>query len=61
MSTLVAAVKERIKSEQKKIPFEKPVLDAMELADKFESVKPEEYVLPLDAMAGFRVPVKSES
>jgi hypothetical protein len=33
--------------------FSPAVLDALRLADLFEDVRPQEYVLPLNAMAGF--------
>jgi hypothetical protein len=40
---------------QKNIFFDSAVIEAMRLADLFESIKPQEYILPLDAMAGFPV------
>ena len=33
--------------------FSPALLEAIRLADMFESVKPEAYILPLDALAGF--------
>lgn len=59
MTSLVKAVKDRVLSAQEDIPFDQAIIDAMELAEKFEAIKPEEYVLPLDAMAGFRVGTKA--
>ncbi|OYW63034.1 MAG: hypothetical protein B7Z40_15695 [Bosea sp. 12-68-7] len=34
--------------------FSPEVLDALRLCDIFESVRPEEYLTPIDALAGFR-------
>jgi hypothetical protein len=40
--------------------FSPEALDALRLSDIFESVRPQEYVLPLDAMAGFPRHVSSD-
>jgi hypothetical protein len=40
--------------------FTPEALDALRLSDLFESVRPQEYVLPLDAMAGFPRHVPSD-
>ncbi len=63
-STLSEKVQARIigsEYEQKNILFGPAVIDAMRLADLFESVKPQEYILPLDAMVGFPVVAKYSS
>ncbi len=48
---------ERVKRVREKLSkdagLSKEALDAIALADKFPSVQPDVYVLPLDAMAGF--------
>jgi hypothetical protein len=58
---LAKAVLKRLKQvgEKKRPMFDKAAVEAMQLADKFETVKADEYVLPLDAMAGFRIPLKA--
>ena len=43
---------------QKKFLCDPAVKEAMRLADLFEDIKPSEYILPLDAMAGFPVQTK---
>lgn len=55
MSALAEAVKTKMNAEKNKGLFDENVLDAMKLADQFKDVTPEEYILPLDAMAGFKV------
>jgi hypothetical protein len=62
-STLATKVRERIAAsvpEQQNVLFSPAVVDAMKLADMFESIKPQEYILPLDAMVGFPAMAKSE-
>ncbi|MBI1187663.1 MAG: hypothetical protein GC206_10110 [Alphaproteobacteria bacterium] len=53
--SLAMAVQKRIKEAEDAPLFDDAVVEAMRLADRFEAVKAEEYVLPLDALAGFRV------
>lgn len=55
MPALVEAVRKKVRDEKNKRLFDDNVLDAMKMADQFAEVKPEEYILPLDAMAGFKV------
>lgn len=43
---------------QKKFLSDPAVMEAMRLADLYEDIKPSEYILPLDAMAGFPVQAK---
>lgn len=52
--TLTDEVRQRVndRSEDELI-FSPAVLEAMRLADAFAQVTPQEYVLPLDALAGF--------
>jgi hypothetical protein len=52
-SKIAEEVQEVIKSKAASVYFPPEVEDAIRLADLFDSVKPEVYVVPLDAMAGF--------
>jgi hypothetical protein len=55
-SPLVDSVQDRIIAIPKtstRSDFSPALLEAIKLADMFESVKPEAYILPLDALAGF--------
>ena len=53
---LVEAVRIAIANEQTSVGFDAAVIDAMRLADLYEDIKPTDYVLPLDAMAGIPSP-----
>jgi hypothetical protein len=55
-SHLVDAVKIAVANENKSANFDAAVIEAMRLADLFEHIKPVDYVLPLDAMAGLPSP-----
>jgi hypothetical protein len=47
------AVEARLREVAGSALFSPEALDALRLSDIFESVRPQEYILPLDAMAGF--------
>ncbi|QOZ09237.1 hypothetical protein [Bradyrhizobium sp. CCBAU 51765] len=49
---LAKVVQDRL-SENSQSLFSPEALAALRLCDVFDSVRPQEYVLPLDAMAGF--------
>lgn len=55
--TLQESVNNRINSiaKQTDLNFSPAVLEAMRLADVYESVKSQEHILPLDTLAGFVV------
>ena len=55
-SRLIDAVQAAIASDQGELNFNPAVLDAMRLSELFEYIKPTDYVLPLDAMAGIPNP-----
>lgn len=62
MPSLVENVNDRITAierEQKEALFNPAVLEAMKLADLYEAVKPQDYILPLDAMVGFPIAAKT--
>lgn len=55
---LVTLVKMRIAEIEESpaiVKFSPAVLEAMRLADLFESVHSQEYILPLDVLAGFSI------
>lgn len=51
----VATLKDRLEGVERTALFSPQVQEAMLLADLFDSIKPKEYVLPLDILAGFPV------
>lgn len=51
-SQLVEAVRSARANEHVEVIFEPAVVEAMRLADLYDHIKPADYVLPLDAMAG---------
>ncbi len=60
MSDLVERVKARLSQIEEVPESQQTHLErAEELSDQFASVKPQEYVLPLNAMAGFCRPCNS--
>ena len=60
-SKISEEVQELIKSTSASVFFPPEVEDAIRLADLYDSVKPEVYVFPLDAMAGFFNPAESRT
>ena len=67
-NTLVSRTKERIEEIAQKSSssdqgglFSPEVEEAMRLADMYAAIKPQEYILPLDAMAGFPVSATAHS
>jgi hypothetical protein len=51
--SITERVAERMAEQAPPRVFTPEVVEAMRLADLYESVKPEEYILPIDALAGF--------
>ena len=57
--SLTQTVIDRLSENADRPLFSQAALDALSLSDKFEIVTAREYVLPLDALAGFPRQVKS--
>jgi hypothetical protein len=57
--SLVTAVKTRLDQEgSSRQILSEEILEAIRLADMFPDVKPEPYILPLDALAGYSPKMK---
>ena len=62
--TLCDKVTERLgtfPSNQEQFLSDPAMQNALRLADMYEDIKPVEYILPLDAMAGFPVQAKAKN